>query len=276
MILRSVIALLIAVLAGGAPVHAAQKPGDRLALTRVQDLHYGDVLFHTFLEDDFEALTRLEAYSQWGLMPHHPGEADLLAGGLYLQLGMHNEAGRRFETLLGDGIPASVRGRAWFHLARVWYARGYFDRSVASLQRIGAPLAPVMEAEKLHLWANALMHLGRYDEAILLLRDWKTTSSWASFARFNLGVALLRSNRLAEGAPFLDSGTSRTTNAELSRADKANLALGFAISEQAARESKPYLKGSPRGPQASLALRVSGANAELASTMTTHALSRTA
>ncbi len=50
----------------------------------MQDLHYGDVLFQTFIGEDFEALTRLEAYSQWQLMPHHQGEADLLAGGLYL------------------------------------------------------------------------------------------------------------------------------------------------------------------------------------------------
>ena len=77
---------------------AARKPSDKLPATRVQDLHYGDVLFQTFIGEDFEALTRLEAYSHWELMPHHRGEADLLAGGLYLQLGMHNEAGRRFET----------------------------------------------------------------------------------------------------------------------------------------------------------------------------------
>jgi hypothetical protein len=266
--LRSVTSLLIAVLAAGVPVHAAQKPADKLALTRVQDLHYGDVLFHTFLEDDFEALTRLEAYSQWGLMPHHLGEAELLAGGLYLQLGMHNEAGRRFETLLGDDIPASVRGRAWFYLARVWYARGYFDRSVASLQRIAAPLPPVLEAEKQHLLANALMHLGRYDEAIQLLRNWRTTSSWASFARFNLGVALLRSNRLAEGAPFLDSvGRLDSTNAELlALRDKANLALGFAyLQNKQPAESKPYLERVRlEGAQSTRALLGLGwANAEL-------------
>ena len=94
-------------------------------------------------------------------MPHHEGEADLLAGGLYLQLGMHNEAGRRFETLLGDDIPASVRRqRAWFYLAKVWYARGYFDRSVESLQRIEGALPPVLgSGEACISGANALMQL---------------------------------------------------------------------------------------------------------------------
>ena len=95
----------------------------------MQDLHYGDVLFHFYAGDTFEALTRLEAYQHWQRMPHHDQDADLLAGGLYLSLGMHNEAGKRFETLLTNQVPAAVRNEAWFYLAKIWYARGYFDRS---------------------------------------------------------------------------------------------------------------------------------------------------
>jgi hypothetical protein len=243
---RAFIAGLAALLIGLPGVAAAAKPrADKLPATRVLDLHYGDVLFQSFIGEDFEALTRLEAYSQWTLMPHHLGEADLLAGGLYLQLGMHNEAGRRFEKLLGADIPAGVRGRAWFYLGKVWYARGYFDRTVDSLTRIDAKLPPLLEAEKMHLWANALMHLERYDEAIALLNSWSSNSSWMAFARFNLGVALVRSNRLAEGAKFLDSvGRLNSDNAEmLALRDKANLALGFAYLQiNEAATAKPFLE----------------------------------
>jgi hypothetical protein len=209
---------------------AARKPKDELPATRVQDLHYGDVLFQTFVGEDFEALTRLEAYSQWQLMPHHRGEADLLAGGLYLQLGMHNEAGRRFESLLGPEIPASIKARAWFYLAKVWYARRYFDRAIDALNRIETSLPPLQQAEKVHLTANALMHLERYDEAIAVLNGWQGQSSWTQFARFNLGVALIRSARLADGANFLNAvGRIRSDSEELlALRDKANLALGFA------------------------------------------------
>ncbi len=71
----------------------------------MQDLHYGDVLFHFWADQDagLEALTRLEAYNHWQRMPHHAVDAQLLAAGLYLQLTMHNEAGARFaDRLLGD------------------------------------------------------------------------------------------------------------------------------------------------------------------------------
>ena len=252
--------LLVAMSLGIAalPCAAAEKDPEKLPVTQVQDLHYGDVLFETFMGDDFEALTRLEAYSHWGLMPHHEGEADLLAGGLYLQLGMHNEAGRRFESLLGEDIPGSVKARAWFYLAKVWYTRGYYDRTIDSLHRIEGTLTPLQQAERIHLEANALLNLQRYDEAIALLSAWNSTSSWMQYARFNLGVALIRSNRLADGAKLLDSvGVLLSTDEELlSLRDKANLAAGFAwLQAELPAMAIPYLERVRlQGPQSSRAL----------------------
>ncbi|MGC4028392.1 MAG: tetratricopeptide repeat protein [Steroidobacteraceae bacterium] len=260
--------LLLALLAGVvAPALAAER-GEELPATRVLDLHYGDVLFQYYIDEDFEALTRLEAYTHWNRMPNHRSEAELLAGGLYLQLGMHNEAARRFEALTGAQLPRSVRSRAWFYLGKVWYARGYYDRAVESLQRIDGDLAPALEAEKRHLLANALMHLSRYDEAIELLRNWNTRSSWMLYARFNLGVALLRSNRLADGAPFLDAvGRAETQDEELlALKDKANLALGYAYLQGGqAAQAMPYLERVRlNGSQSSRALLGLGwAHAEL-------------
>ncbi len=259
MLRRLLIAGLSAALVMTAPqALAARKRADRIPATRVQDLHYGDVLFQTFIGEDFEALTRLEAYSLWQQMPHHMGEADLLAGGLYLQLGMHNEAGRRFETLLGPEIPASVKARAWFYLAKVWYTRGYYDRTIDSLGRIEGTLEPAQEAERVHLKANALMHLERYDEAIALLSGWNSRSTWMQYARFNLGVALLRVNRLDDGAQFLNAVGAQASRDEemLALQDKANLALGFAYMQanDAARAIPSLERVRLDGPQSSRAL----------------------
>ncbi len=223
------LAVLIGLAAAGVALPAARDP-ERLPVTRVQDLHYGDVLFYFYQDESFEALTRLEAYGQWQRMPHHDAEAALLAGGLYLQLGMHNEAGKRFETLLGPGIPAGVRNRAWFYLAKVWYARGYYDKAEQSLAQIQGRLVAALEAERQHLLANTLMRLGRFDDAIRLLQGWHGPADWMAYARFNLGVALVRSGRTAEADPFLtQAGTFETSREELlALKDKANLALGYA------------------------------------------------
>ena len=74
--------------------------------------------------------------AQWGRMPHHDAETDLLLGGLYLSLGLHNEAGERFETLLTQSVPEGVRNRAWFYLGKIWYARGYLDRAERAIKEV--------------------------------------------------------------------------------------------------------------------------------------------
>jgi hypothetical protein len=225
-----VVALLCAAF-GAAPACAARTPPtDSLPKIRVQDLHYGDVLFHFYAGDEFEALTRLEAYEHWQRMPNHRHDAALLAGGLYLSLGMHNEAGKRFETLLGNDVPVGVRNRAWFYLAKVWYTRGYYDRSEQSLGRITGTLAPALEAERQHLLVNVLMRQNRFDEAATRLAGWQGPADWMAYSRFNLGVALVRQNRMNEADPVLTAlGTMDVGGDEmLALRDKANLALGYA------------------------------------------------
>jgi hypothetical protein len=226
----AVMALLAVAFAGTAATAARPASPDSLPKIRVQDLHYGDVLFNFYAGDEFEALTRLEAYEHWQRMPNHQHDAALLAGGLYLSLGMHNEAGKRFETLLGNDVPVGVRNRAWFYLAKVWYARGYYDRSEQSLGRISGTLAPALEAERQHLLVNVLMRQNRFDDAAARLTGWQGPADWTAYSRFNLGVALVRQNRMSEADPVLSAVGSMDVSGDemLALRDKANLALGYA------------------------------------------------
>jgi hypothetical protein len=207
---------------------------------------------------DFEALTRLLAYEHWGRMPHHEEDAQLLAAGLYLQLGMHNEAGERFTRLLTSDVPTGVRNRAWLYLGQIWYARGYLDKAEAALRRVNGRMSPDFEAQKELLLANVLMHRGRYDEAILLLSGWRGGSVWSAYARFNLGVALVRNNRLVDAAPFLTAVGSMLAGTPelLALRDRANLALGFAYlqANQSDRAIEPLERVRLNGPYSNKAL----------------------
>jgi hypothetical protein len=224
------VAAAAAVVVAAGPASARRHDPEKLPETRIRDLHYGDVLFYFFQDDDFEAITRLTAYQHWNYIPHHEAEGQLLLGGLYLSLGMHNEAGERFKTLLTDDVPTGVRNRAWFYLAQIWYARGYLDQSADALRKINGKMSPELEAQREHLYANVLMRQGKFDEAIRLLATARGSSIWTAYARFNLGVALVRKDRLADADPFLTGvGTLNASTPEMiALKDRANLALGFA------------------------------------------------
>ena len=259
--MRALLIVAVAALLTAGSANARRHDPEKLPETRIRDLHFGDVLFLYLQNDDahdFEALTRLLAYEHWGRMPHHEEDAQLLAAGLYLQLGMHNEAGERFTRLLTSDVPTGVRNRAWLYLGQIWYAHGYLDKAEAALRRVNGRMSPDFEAQKELLLANVLMHRGRYDEAILLLSGWRGGSVWSAYARFNLGVALVRNNRLVDAAPFLTAVGSMLAGTPelLALRDRANLALGFAYlqANQSDRAIEPLERVRLNGPYSNKAL----------------------
>ncbi len=196
----------------------------------VRDLHYGEVLFHFYQQDDFTALTHLLAARYAGRVSHHDQESELLLGGLYLAYGQHRQAGEIFQRLLDESADPAVRDRAWFYLGKVRYQRARFAAAESALRRVGDALPQRLAAEHRLLLAQSLMGQARYDEAAQLLSDWQGPADWTAYAGLNLGVAFVRDGRLAAGAEQLDRvGRLRSRNAELRNLrDKANLALGYA------------------------------------------------
>jgi hypothetical protein len=223
-------ALLGAVFAVVAASPARSNEEAAAAHQTVQDLHYGDVLFHFYQGDYFAALVRLQGARHFERLAHHETDAALLEGGLDLSLGQHEEAGRIFRRVLDGAAPPAVRDRAWFYLAKVWFQRDYLDRSTEALAAIGDALPAEFEPERRLLEAQVRIELGDYDAAIRVLDGWQTSPAWSAYGRFNLGVALIRAGRLDDAAQQLDAvGQMAATSEELAALrDKANLALGFA------------------------------------------------
>jgi hypothetical protein len=216
--------LMVAGLCGSA--HAKDKP----ELTVVKDADFGEVLFYFYQEDYFPAIVRLLAAQKQSRMPNHEAESDLLLGGLYLSYGHHLRAAEIFERLLADNVDPDIRDRTWFFLAKIWQQRGYMAESQNALDNIQGELPKGMESERYMMQAQLLIKRGDYDQAIALLQDWPGKSEWASYAQFNLGVALVRSGRVDAAALILEKlGESDPFNEELTALrDKANLALGYA------------------------------------------------
>ncbi|HEX7114769.1 MAG TPA: tetratricopeptide repeat protein [Steroidobacter sp.] len=266
---KIVIALVAALAAATGNGRDAKGPEQRPVIGTpqvVKDLHWGDVLFYFYQGDYLQALTRLGAAQHYGRLEHHAVEAELLKGGLYLSLGQHEEAGRIFDALLDENVPLDVRNRAWFYLAKVWYQRDYLERAAEALSSIRGALPGDLEPERHLLEAQVLMYLDRYDEAIRVLERWQPAGDgsdpWSAYARFNIGVALVRKGRLDEAAKLLDAvGRIEAPTEELAALrDKANLALGFAwLKADRPADAKAVLQRVRlEGPQSNKALLAVG------------------
>ncbi len=206
----------------------AAQPATEAART-VQDPHYGDALFHFYQPRYFSALTGLMVSQHFERMPQHADEAEVLRGGLLLSYGLHREAGEVFERLIDKGASPSVRDRAWFFLAKIRYQRGWIDEALDAIGRIESPLPPMLEDDRALLHAQLLMARADYAGAAAVLKALPATSDAALFARYNLGVALIKSGDLSGGVALLDAIGRMPAPDEETRAlrDKANVALGF-------------------------------------------------
>ena len=196
----------------------------------VLDPHYGDVLFEFYQGRYFQAITKLEVSQHFERMQHHADEAEILRGGLLLSYGMHQQAGEVFEALLAHGAAPSVRDRAWYFLGKIRYQRGLPAQAAQALARIEHRLPDPLEDDRRLLQANVLMAIGDNAGAAAVLAPIAAPKGDDLYARYNLGVALVRQGEVGRGVAILDALGRQALPDEEGRAlrDKANVALGFA------------------------------------------------
>jgi hypothetical protein len=203
----------------------------------IQDPHYGDTLFYFYQDRYFTAITGLMTSQHFNRVAQHADEAEVLRGGMLLSYGMHKEAGEIFTQLIDKGAPPPVRDRAWFYLAKIRYQRGFIDAADEAMARIENNLPPQLQEERVLLQAQLRMARADYAGAATLLETLAKSSHAGQYARYNLGIALIRSGDPARGIAILDELGKAPATSEEFRAlrDKANVALGFA----ALQDEKP-------------------------------------
>ncbi len=221
---------------GGAPPLLAVTAQASRAPEVVQDLAYGEVLYHYFQDDDFTTLVRLQTALQRNRIMHHRDEAALLEGSLLLSYGLLEEAQAIFDRLLAQNPDESLRHRVWLHLAKLHHRRKQPAAAREALLRVDAHRLPARRRDAYHLLsARVLMDLGDPVAAIPHLKTIRAESRLAAYARFNLAVALERQEKNhgasgdTGGRALLDElGRLLSDDPEmLAIRDKANLALGY-------------------------------------------------
>ncbi len=232
-------ALAIASLLWCAPAIA---DGDKLH--EVRDLYYGVVLYEFYQQNYYSSAVNLLSAQQQGRLQHHGADAQLLLGGLYLSYGLHSEAEEIFTALIDDSVSPRVRDRAWFYLGKIRYQKQLFPEAVLALSRVGDSLDESLQEEFRTLTSNLLMAQEKYNDAVDFLAEMVDDSSQSNYARFNLGVALIRSGRDEEGKALLRQvGVLHSTASDQKALrDKANLVLGYSLIKDNPNEAKEYLR----------------------------------
>jgi hypothetical protein len=214
-------------------------------VSEVRDLHYGTVLYEFYQQNYFSAAVNLLTAQQQQRLEHHDAEGQVLLGGLYLSYGLHTEAEQIFQKLIDENAEPAVRDRAWFYLGKIRYHKQLFREAGDALSRVGDALDESLQEEFRNLKANLLMAQKRYTEAVQSLTDisQRKGDAAAHYARFNLGVALVRAGREKEGVDLLrEVGRLQTTEADLKALrDKANLALGYTLIKSSPIIAKDFL-----------------------------------
>lgn len=214
--------LLCAGLALCAPVAASA------AETVLADPYYREAEFHRQQGQPLFALGGLLAARKDEKLTANPNEVELLLGKLYQDYGLYGQAADSFQRATGTGV-GSLRGKAWWELARQRFDRGEFARAEAALNRSTGLLPYELEKQRPLLQAQILLAQNRNAEAAALLSAWQPIQQQGPYSRYNIGVALVRSGDLLQGSGMLDSvGTMQAPDAEmLALRDQANLAMGY-------------------------------------------------
>jgi hypothetical protein len=224
---------------------------------KIEAPHYGDTLFEFFQDKYFSALTGLMTSQHFTRLAPHDDEAEVLRGGMLLSYGNHREAGELFERLIAQTVSPAVRNRAWYYLAKIRYQRDLPAEALAALAKIDAPLPAALQEDRQLLEGQLLLASGDNAGAVRVLEPlalavrpglFADEVPGNAFARFNLGVALLKSPGAAEqasGESILNAiGVEGADNEEQRNLrDRANLALGFAaLQQERGQDARKYLE----------------------------------
>ncbi|MDP5210662.1 lipopolysaccharide assembly protein LapB [Microbulbifer sp. 2205BS26-8] len=237
----------------------------------LRDLFFGAAMFHAHQENYFDAIVALDTeLAQFHRLDEpeldpfsaHLGQAEFSVGDLELSYRMHREAGRAIEAVLKGNVSRSVRNEAAYRLARIHYHKQQPVNALHALEWIEGRVPERVRAQEQFLRARVFMQLGRFDEAVELLKDLKGEESLAGFIEFNLGIAQLKSGEEARGILELTAlGKKRSSElAEQALYDKTNLLLGAYLMEAGElQRARPYFdRVNLKGPFSNRALLGAG------------------
>ena len=227
----------------------------------IKDPSLKDALFESYMDNHFEAITRLRQAQKLNRV-FDPAKSSLVLGSIYLSYGFEKEAAKIFEALLSKEQSDEVRDQAWFYLAKLYYQVGNFSKALDTLPLVGNSLDFGLRQQRYLLEANIFLQQRQYQLALDVLANIDKESIWEDYANFNRGIAHFYLGNKSDALRYLDRLGDRGAekSEEMALRDRANLMLGLIqLQSQKPDEAIPYLERiSIDGPYSNKALLALG------------------
>lgn len=225
---------------------------------QINDLRYGEALYHFYQEQYFTSITNLMVAKHRRPITSQDVDPELLLGGLYLYYGLHQNASSIFSELIENNTSEEIQDRAWFNIGKMRYKGQLYAEANQALVKVKDTLSDEREAEKNNLLANTYLKQKDFSAAYEAIKNLNAHQDWQVYAKYNMGVSLIKSGQNKEGTELLNQVSSLKTDDDELKAlrDKTNIALGYAyIRQQLPQYSTRYLqKVRLKGPLSAKAL----------------------
>jgi tetratricopeptide (TPR) repeat protein len=214
-----------------------------LSPAELKDLYFGEALYYAFQSEWFDAIARLdtELGQHRGLdeperdsLYFHINQAEFAVGDFELAYRMHHRAGRAIRAVIEGNVEDPVRNEAVYRLARIYFQKDQPVNALHAVDSIQGEVPREIQSDVAFLRANILMANGRFAEAAEILEKLQGEKKLEGFSTYNLGIALIKDNRVTEGRQYLDrAGQIRNKDpVTLAIRDKSNLVFGTKLLEE--------------------------------------------
>ena len=237
----------------------------------LQDLYFGEALYHAYQGEWFDAVSRLdtELALHYGVdepqrdsLHYHVNQAEFDVGDFELSYRMHRKAGRAIKAVIEGNVTEPVRNEAIFRLARIYFQKGQPKEAQEAVDRIKGAVPGKIRNDLAFLKAEILMANGRFADSALMFADIQDAPGLFGFSTYNLGIALIRDGKETEGRIALGSAgqIKGDDTVTLAIKDKSNLVLGEKFLSEKKFTAAKYVLDRVRltGPFSNRALLSSG------------------
>jgi len=225
---------------------------------QINDLRYGEALYHFYQEQYFTSITNLMVAKHRNPIITQDVDPELLLGGLYLYYGLHQNASNIFSGLIENNTSEEVQDRAWFNIGKMRYQGHLYSGANQALTKVKDTLSDEREAERQNMLANTYLKQKDFSAAYESINQLNAHQDWQIYAKYNMGIALIKSGDNVEGTQLLREISHLKTDDDELKAlkDKTNVALGYAyIRQKVPKASTHFLeKVRLKGPLSAKAL----------------------